>query len=177
MIEPSATPRRMSSLRAEQGQVRQRRQSAAAPPKPAHGFARATDQGGRRVNSEPVAPARTGGRGLVILFALVLGVLTHAGIARVVDHNQVLELGGQVATLTAKRTQLMQQKRRLEAERAFLRHPDRIRGRAVEVLEMTPTPPERVQRIELLANGLVKLPAKPSAQEQAVTSHSNEEAP
>lgn len=80
----------------------------------------------------------------------ILGVLTFVGLARVHMRTRVLSLGEQITELTGERRRLLDLKRRLQTERAYLRHPDRIRDRAQRELGMSPVPPERIQRIKLL---------------------------
>ena len=67
-------------------------------------------------------------------------------------NSRVLELAEEIGRLTDERAALLDRKRRLETERSFLRHPDRIRRQAVERLQMEVAPPERRQEIELLTN-------------------------
>lgn len=82
----------------------------------------------------------------------VLGVITAVGLAKVQAQTRVLELGEEIGRLTDERAALLDRKRRLETERSFLRHPDRIRRQAVDRLQMEVAPPERRQEIELLTN-------------------------
>jgi cell division protein FtsL len=60
-----------------------------------------------------------------------------------------LELGAAIAELTHEHNRLLDEKRRLEAERAYLRHPDHIQRVAIERLHMEPVQPERIQAIRL----------------------------
>jgi cell division protein FtsL len=80
----------------------------------------------------------------------VTAVLTAVGVARVHMRTRVLELGAEISDLTADQARLLDHRRRLEAERAYLRHPDRILELARDRLHMVPIRPERVQRIKLL---------------------------
>lgn len=80
----------------------------------------------------------------------ILGVLTFVGLARVHMRTRVLALAEEITALTDERQNLLELKRRLQTERAYLRHPDRIRDHARAELGMSPVPPERIQRIKLL---------------------------
>jgi len=83
------------------------------------------------------------------LFTALL-VMTFVGIARVKARITVLDLADDISTLTRERDQLLDRKRRLEAERAYLRHPEHVRSRAIEDLGMVPATPERIQTIRLV---------------------------
>ena len=111
----------------------------------AHGWRRASDRGGMPACDAEMAPRR--GRGLPFLMLVTLMVLTWVGITKVRTRAQVLELGQQITELTQRRAQLLDRRRRLETERAFLRHPDRIRDEATRRFDMIPAPPERIKRI------------------------------
>lgn len=97
--------------------------------------------------------------GLPLLLLVALGLLTAAGVVQVRARARVLELGAEIAEMTGEHSGLLDQRRRLEAERAFLRHPDYIHQVAETRLQMVPAAPERVQTIRLqpdpktLANG------------------------
>lgn len=142
-------PRRQSSLHGTNPAVR-RRQSSAAPDR-SHGWSRAEDQGGTKQDLEDLEPARRP-EGIPLLLLSVLAVLTAVGLAKVQAQTRVLELGGEIAELSEERARLLDRKRRLETERAYLRHPDRIRRAATEQLGMEPVPPDRLQSVELLTN-------------------------
>ena len=89
------------------------------------------------------------GLGLPLLLAATMGVLTLAGILRVQNRTAVLESGARITDLAAEHARLLDQRRRLEAERAYLRHPDHVQAIAVERLEMVPATPDRIQKITL----------------------------
>lgn len=80
----------------------------------------------------------------------VTATLTAVGVARVHMRTRVLELGAEISDLTADQARLLDHRRRLEAERAYLRHPERVLEVARDHLHMVPIRPERVQRIKLL---------------------------
>ena len=116
----------------------------------AHGWARAGDPlpqatqaplGGRR----RMAPAGTS-----VLLLLIVIVLAAAGIARVRASTRVLELGASITELTDEQARLQEQKRRLLAERAYLRHPDQIAEVARGQLGMVPIAPDLVQQIRVV---------------------------
>jgi hypothetical protein len=135
--------RRKRSDETEQIAGRRRQRKEGRP----HGWARETDLG--------TAPGKRLSRlrrptGTPLLVFTVLGVLTFVGLARVHLRTQVLELGEEITEKTEEQARLLDRKRRLETERAFLRHPGRLRVHAQSELGMAPVPPERIQRIKLL---------------------------
>jgi len=87
--------------------------------------------------------------GLPMLLLVALGLLTAAGVVQVRARARVLELGAEIAEMTAVHSDLLDQRRRLEAERAYLRHPDYIHSVAASRLQMVPAAPERIQTIRL----------------------------
>lgn len=130
-----------------------------------HGLRRADDGSQPRPAPAPArepqqaaAPPRRP-TGLPLLLLVALGLLTAAGVVQVRARARVLELGAEIAEMTGEHSGLLDQRRRLEAERAFLRHPDYIHQVAESRLQMVPAAPERVQTIRLqpdpktLANG------------------------
>ena len=126
---------------------RRRRQRVETRP---HGWQRSSDA--------PVAAPSVGlglGRrratpaGTSLLLTLIVGVLTAIGIARVHATTRVLELGAEITDLTAEQARLLDQRRRLAAERAYLRHPDHIDEVARNRLQMIPMSPDLVQTIRL----------------------------
>ena len=148
-------PRRQSSLHAPTRRgagaaARRRRQQRTV--KHDHGFVRVSDPDAPTAQGPRAARARRGADGVPLLTLTVLTVLTLVGLARVQASTRRLDIGAEITELTETRAQLMERKRRLEAERAYLRHPDRIRRQATEELEMHPVEPSRVQHIELLAS-------------------------
>jgi cell division protein FtsL len=85
------------------------------------------------------------------LLTVVVGVLAAIGIVRVHATTRVLELGAEITTLTAEQASLLDERRRLAAERAYLRHPDHIAEVARHRLQMIPMSPDLVQTIRLQA--------------------------
>ncbi|MDC0716950.1 cell division protein FtsL [Nannocystis bainbridge] len=106
-----------------------------------HGFQRADD------GLPPPPPRRPTGLPLVLMLAL--GLMTAAGVVQVRTRARVLELGADIAELTAEHGRLLDEKRRLEAERAYLRHPDYIEDVAAGRMQMVPATPDRLQAIRL----------------------------
>jgi len=109
-----------------------------------HGFVRAPETEER---PPPPPPRRPTGLPLVLLLAL--GLLTAAGVVQVRARARVLELGAEIAELTVEHGTLLDEKRRLEAERAYLRHPDYIEEVAAGRMQMVPATPDRLQAIRL----------------------------
>ncbi|MBA3546646.1 MAG: cell division protein FtsL [Nannocystis sp.] len=87
--------------------------------------------------------------GLPMLLLVALALVTAAGIVQVRARARVLELGAEIADMTGTHSGLLDQRRRLEAERAYLRHPDYIHSVAASRLQMVPAAPERIQTIRL----------------------------
>lgn len=117
-----------------------------------HGWARVGDMLGNREGAAGRAAAQLLPRratGTPLLLLMVLGVMTAVGIARVNSRVRVLEYAEQITELTDEHNRLLDDKRRLETERAYLRTPSRIRREASERLGMQATPPERVQIIRV----------------------------
>ena len=114
-----------------------------------HGWQRASD---RTVTSGSAADRRRATpAGTTLLLTLIVGVLTAIGIARVHATTRVLELGAEITELTAEQANLLDERRRLAAERAYLRHPDHIDEVARNRLQMIPMSPDLVQKIRLQA--------------------------
>lgn len=118
-----------------------------ATPSFEHGFARAP---GAEERAPPPPPRRPTGLPLVLLLAL--GLLTAAGVVQVRARARVLELGAEIAELTVEHGHLLDEKRRLEAERAYLRHPDYIEGVAAGRMHMVPATPDRLQAIRVASD-------------------------
>ena len=115
----------------------------------AHGRARASDRRSDGIGEEPLAVPIRGRRpaGLALLGLAVLALVAGIGLLRVRTKARVLELGEAIGELTHEHNRLLDEKRRLEAERAYLRHPDHVQRVAIERLGMEPAPPERIQVI------------------------------
>lgn len=112
-------------------------------------FPRQTEQQIRELRKLLRAPAGTSL--LLFLGVVVLGAM---GIVRVHSSTRVLEVGGEITTLTQEQARLLERKRRISAERAYLRHPDQIKDVARDRLGMVPMAPELVQHIRIEDNTL-----------------------
>lgn len=126
-----------------------RRQKKVEPPP--HGWQRSSDRAapsagrsGSAADRRRATPA-----GTTLLLTLIVGVLTAIGIARVHATTRVLEMGAEITELTAEQANLLDERRRLAAERAYLRHPDHIDEVARNRLQMIPMSPDLVQKIKL----------------------------
>ena len=115
----------------------------------AHGWARVGDPVAR-ASVAPDARRRIAPAGTSVLLLLVVVVLSAAGIARVRASTRVLALGASITELTDEQAHLQEQKRRLLAERAYLRHPDQITEVARGQLGMVPIAPDLVQQIRVV---------------------------
>lgn len=140
---------------AAQRRQRAQRQAKAEESRP-HGWGRADDPD-FKVNSKPSFLERRRADGTPLLLFTVLAVLTGVGLARVDSRIEILQLANEITELSEDQQRLLDRKRRLETERAYLRRPARIAEQARERLGMEPAPAERIQRIELL-------PAQPAEQ-------------
>ncbi|WP_106093756.1 hypothetical protein [Enhygromyxa salina] len=98
--------------------------------------------------------ARRRANGTPLLLFTVLAVLTGVGLARVESRIEILDVANEITELSGDQQRLLDRKRRLETERAYLRRPARVSDQATERLGMEPAPPERIQRIELLPAAL-----------------------
>lgn len=118
-----------------------------------HGRARAGDRGHGPIGEEPPQVAirgrRPGGLALVGLLALV--VVAGLAALRVRTQARILELGAAISDETAEHARLVDDKRRLEAERAYLRHPEHVARVATQHLGMERPEPEAIQRIRVQA--------------------------
>lgn len=127
------------------GQARVNRRRAAAAPVFEHGLARAAEP--ERESLPP--PPRRRPTGLPLLLLAALALLTTAGVVHVRARARVLALGAEITDLTAEHGRLLDEKRRLEAERAYLRHPDYIHSVAAGRLQMVPATPDRIHPIRV----------------------------
>jgi cell division protein FtsL len=130
-----------------QGVIRRRPTRAGQPKAQPHGFRRADDEGGER--SFALFDRRRADGTPLLLFT-VLAVLTGVGLARVQSRIEILDIANEITELSEDHQRLLDRKRRLETERAYLRRPERVAEQARERLGMQPAAPERIQRIELL---------------------------
>lgn len=115
----------------------------------AHGWGRAADALAPRA-AVRTALRRAAPAGTSLLLALVVALAVVAGIVRVRASTRVLALGAEITELTDEQARLQETKRRLLAERAYLRHPDQIADIARNRLGMVPVAPELVQEIRLV---------------------------
>ena len=115
-----------------------------------HGWARKSDASGRPAVAVSESAQERSATGMPLLLFTALLILTFVGIARVKARVSVLGLADEISSLTQERDELLDRKRRLEAERAFLRRPERIRERATQELGMVAATPERIQTIKLI---------------------------
>lgn len=135
----------MNTARAARPNNNTRRREA---PSFEHGLARAPEAEAQLPEPPPRRPT-----GLPLVLLLALGLVTAAGLVQVRTRARVLELGAEIAELTAEHGRLLDEKRRLEAERAYLRHPDYIQSVAAGRLQMVPATPDRIQAIKLRGEG------------------------
>ena len=120
-----------------------------------HGMRRAADlyaaapvaDASKDAPAEP-APLRRP-TGLPLLLLVALGLVTASGVVQVRARARVLGLGAEIAEMTGEHSRLLDERRRLEAERAYLRHPDYIQSVAAGRLHMVPAAPEHIQTIKL----------------------------
>ena len=150
-------PRRRGSVRGQQAlEQRRRRQqakqagaSAEQDGARAHGWGRADDPDAGQLPRVSFLDRRRAD-GTPLLLFVVLAVLTGVGLARVDSRIEILDLANEITGLSEDQQRLLDRKRRLEAERAYLRRPVRVSAQAADHLNMIPTPAERIQRIELV---------------------------
>jgi cell division protein FtsL len=153
---PSASNRRAAEPGFEHG-LRRASDPHAPRPRRASEPAAVTHDAAHDAPADPTPLRRPSGLPMLLLVAL--GLVTAAGVVQVRARARVLELGAEIAEMTASHSGLLDQRRRLEAERAYLRHPDYIHSVAASRLQMVPAAPERIQTIRLqpdpktLANG------------------------
>ena len=128
-------------------QIRPRVRRSSEPDSRPHGIRRADDEGGEQGFA---LFDRRRADGTPLLLFTVLAVLTCVGLARVQSRIEILDIANEITELSEDHQRLLDRKRRLETERAYLRRPERVRAQARERLGMEPAPAERIQRIELL---------------------------
>lgn len=114
-----------------------------------HGWKRESELPAAATAPAPSISRRNTPAGTSLLLTLIVGVLTAIGIARVHATTRVLELGAEISSLTAEQGTLLDERRRLAAERAYLRHPSHIDEVARHQLQMIPMSPDLVQTIRL----------------------------
>lgn len=123
--------------------------SKLALPSWAHGWTRSADSPSTSALADGfrrrVAPGGTS-----LLLGLVVIAIASAAIVRVRASARVLALGAEITELTDAQSRLQEQKRRLLAERAYLRHPDQIGDTARNRFGMVAVVPDLVQAIRLV---------------------------
>lgn len=142
-LEPSTESPRASQVGPSR---RRRRQRVEAQP---HGWQRSSDAPAASSSHAGRGRRRATPAGTSLLLTLIVGVLTAIGIARVRATTRVLELGAEITELTSEQARLLDDRRRLAAERAYLRHPEHIDEVARNHLQMIPMSPDLVQTIRL----------------------------
>jgi cell division protein FtsL len=131
---------------------RQARNQRTAEPSFDHGMRRAADLYSAVPDPADLpqdTPAIRRPTGLPLLLLVALGLVTAAGVVQVRARARVLGLGAEIAEMTGEHSGLLDERRRLEAERAYLRHPDYIQSVAAGRLDMVPARPESIQTIRL----------------------------
>ena len=113
-----------------------------------HGWMRASDLPASQLDADAQRRSRAPAGTSLLLF-LCVAVLGGMGIVRVHASTRVLDVGGQITELTEQQHSLLEEKRRLSAERAYLRHPETIADVARDRLGMVPIAPELVQQIRV----------------------------
>lgn len=131
----------------QQGKAPPRRRRQQSPVDHAHGWKRRSDA------AEAPLPAagrlRRAPAGTSLLLMMIVAVMTVIGIVRVHASTRVLEMGAEITDLTDEQSRLLDKRRRLGAERAYLRHPEQIGEVARNRLGMIPMSPDLVQTIRL----------------------------
>jgi cell division protein FtsL len=115
----------------------------------AHGWTRTADLPGARALADGLR-SRVAPSGTSLLLGLVVVAIAAAGIVRVRASARVLGLGAEITELTDEQSRLQERKRRLLAERAYLRHPDQIGDAARGRFGMVAVVPDLVQEIRLV---------------------------
>jgi cell division protein FtsL len=113
-----------------------------------HGWVRASDLPAPSLDSDAQRRSRAPAGTSLLLF-LCVAVLGGMGIVRVHASTRVLDVGGEITELTEQQHSLLEEKLRLSAERAYLRHPETIADVARDRLGMVPVAPELVQQIRV----------------------------
>lgn len=162
-VAPSSTVvtlprwRRRGSSAALDERLRRRQRKEAADEGRPHGWGRAEDPDNPGA-TRPSFLDRRRADGTPLLLFTVLAVLTGVGLARVDSRIEILDLANEITELSEDQQRLLDRRRRLDTERAYLRRPRRVGEQASTRLGMVPAPPERIQRIELKP---AEPPAKP----------------
>jgi cell division protein FtsL len=132
----------------EQQTIRRRKQQPQQVERP-HGWMRASDHTAASGDADAQRRRSRAPAGTSLLLFLCVVVLGGMGIVRVHASTRVLAVGGEITEYTEEQHSLLEEKRRLSAERAYLRHPDTIEEMARDRLGMVPIAPELVQQIRV----------------------------
>ncbi len=114
-----------------------------------HGHKRSSDLPSAAASVERVRDRMRAPAGTSFLLFLCVGVLVAMGIVRIKSTSEVLEAGGDITKLSQQQAELLEEKRRLSAERAYLRNPQQVHEVARDQLGMVPVSPELVQKIRV----------------------------
>jgi cell division protein FtsL len=114
-----------------------------------HGHKRSSDQPSAASSVERVRDRMRAPAGTSFLLFLCVGVAVAMGIVRIQSTTAVLEAGGDITRLSEQQAALLEEKRRLSAERAYLRNPQQVQSVARDELGMVPVSPELVQKIRV----------------------------
>lgn len=123
--------------------------SRLAVPNWAHGWTRSADGAAAGTIADGLR-RRVAPGGVSLLIGIVVVAMSAAAIVRVRASAEVLGLGAEITELTDEQTRLQEHRRRLLAERAYLRHPDQIGEMARGKFGMVSVVPDLVQPIRLV---------------------------
>ncbi|MGH1342973.1 MAG: hypothetical protein ACRBN8_15530 [Nannocystales bacterium] len=126
--------------------VRRRKQKPVEFP---HGHKRSGDRAANAGSVERVRDRMRAPAGTSFLLFLCVAVTVAMGIVRIQSTTAVLEAGGDITRLSEQQASLLEEKRRLSAERAYLRNPQQVQAVARDELGMVPVSPELVQKIRV----------------------------
>lgn len=129
----------------ERPQRRRKQKSVSFP----HGHKRHSDQPSPAGSVERVRDRMRAPAGTSFLLFLCVAVLVAMGVVRIQSTTAVLEAGGDITRLSEQQAMLLEEKRRLSAERAYLRNPQQVQSVARDELGMVPVSPELVQKIRV----------------------------
>ncbi len=115
----------------------------------AHGHKRRTDGATASGSVDRVRDRMRAPAGTSFLLFLCVVVLVAMGMVRIKSTTAVLEAGGEITRLSEGQASLLEEKRRLSAERAYLRNPQQVQAVARDELGMVPVSPELVQKIRV----------------------------
>jgi hypothetical protein len=121
---PRSTRRRRGSEALDERRRRRERQTKGEEGRP-HGWRRAEDPDAGGL-ARPSFFNRRRADGTPLLLFTVLAVLTGVGLARVDSRIEILDTANEITDLSEDQQRLLDRKRRLETERAYLRRPARV---------------------------------------------------